>query len=130
MSTDEKKIDRRDRFKNVADECLWSFHCTMATEKSLADELKPTNSVSKNGRRMRHSSADQHYLTNLIFWSFPPMIQKDKSFIGRHSGAYFHSSVADECLYVGGRFHSILSSRGTGPLPSSCWDSLLRGVCP
>ena len=78
----------------MADECLWSFHCTVLTDYSSADELKPMNSVSKDSRRMRYSPADQHYLTCLIFWSVPATRQKDKSFIGRHNGVYFHSSAA------------------------------------
>ena len=78
----------------MADECLWSFHCTVLTDYSSADELKLMNSVSKDGRRMRYLTADQHYLTCLIFWSVPPTRQKDKSFIGRHNAAYFHSSAA------------------------------------
>ena len=28
----------------VADECLWSFHCTKLTDLSFADKLKPKNS--------------------------------------------------------------------------------------
>ena len=47
----QKTIDRCEGIKMVADECLWSFHCTVLTEYSLADKLKPTNSVSKDGQQ-------------------------------------------------------------------------------
>ena len=43
----------RERIKKAANEFLWSFHCTVITDQSLTGDLKPTNSVSKNGRRMR-----------------------------------------------------------------------------
>ena len=33
----------------VANECLWSSHCTVVADVLVADKLKPTNSVSKNG---------------------------------------------------------------------------------
>ena len=74
----KQQISRND-IKKVVNECLWSFHCTVLIDYSLADEVKPMTSVSKNGRRMRYSMAAQHYLTCLIFWSVPPMIQKNKS---------------------------------------------------
>ena len=84
----------------VADKCLWSFHCTGLADYSLADELKSMNSVSKHGRRMRYSTADQHYLTCLIFWSVPLKIQTNKLFIGRPNGTYFHSSAALCCQRI------------------------------
>ena len=69
---------------------IWSSHCT------VADKLKPTNYSSKNGQRMRYSTADKHKLTCLIFWSVPPTVQKDKSssatIIGHHNHV-FPSSV-------------------------------------
>ena len=48
--------------------CPLLLHCTVLTDFLMAKELKLTNFVSKNGRQMRHTSADQHYLTILIFW--------------------------------------------------------------
>ena len=82
----KKKIDRWEEIKTVADECLWSSHCTVLTDCSLADALKPMNSVSKDGRGMRYSTAYHHYLTCLMIWSFPPMQQP---------------SADNESLYVG-----------------------------
>ena len=102
-----------------------SFHCTVLTDYSLADQLKPTNSLSLSGRPM-NEVFDQHYLTCLIFWSVPPTIQKDKSFVGRHNGTYFHSPAAltnaftlaadliifrllmESVLVTGGRLHIFL----------------------
>ena len=52
METNKKTKGLCEEIKTVADECLWSFHCTVLTDYSLANELK---------------SADQHYLTCLIF---------------------------------------------------------------
>ena len=46
--TNKKTIDRWEEIKMVADEWLWSLHYTVLTDYSLADELKPTNSVSKD----------------------------------------------------------------------------------
>ena len=92
-----KTIDRCEGIQTGADQCLWSFHCTVLTDYSLADELKLTNTFSKDGRRMKYSTADQHYLTRLIILSVPPLKPKDKASIGRQNGAFFHSSAALCC---------------------------------
>ena len=79
--------------ESLFDECLWSSHCTTVADVLVADELKPTNSVSKNGRRMRYSMADQHYLTCSIFRSVPPTKQKDKCFVVCQTGVVSTSSA-------------------------------------
>ena len=43
-----KKIDRCERIKKVADECLWLSHCSVVADVLVANKLKQT-SVSKNG---------------------------------------------------------------------------------
>ena len=47
----------------MADERLWSCHCPVLNDYSLADELKPVKSVSKDSRGMRYLTADQPNLT-------------------------------------------------------------------
>ena len=44
----KKTIDRCDEIKTLADECLWSFHCTVLTDYSFADELKPMSLRTAN----------------------------------------------------------------------------------
>ena len=48
MEIDKETINQCE-IKKVANECLWLFHCTVLTNYSFADELKPPYSVSKDG---------------------------------------------------------------------------------
>ena len=59
-------MDRWEKIKMVARECLWSFYCTVLCGYSLADKLILMNFVSKDGRIMRYSMADQHYFFDMF----------------------------------------------------------------
>ena len=86
-----KTIDRCEGITKVADECLWSFQCTVVTDILVADQLPFFIVFYKTCR--------------------PPELHLSPFVV-----AYMAPRPSDEFPLIGGRFSLIWSACGMGPL--------------